>query len=183
MISKIFVVRLFKTEASSVISTLNYKTIKLIKHFKHICSNISSPGSYVNICMQKAWSDLDKLSTIWKSNPSGKIKWISTFVWMYHLNFEKTFKTTRHAEEAGKNLLGNFPNELLFFQIVYFYGYSSVDLPEKTNIHQLLYGHWMQFRGPAKSNGRQEWIARENKEIQAISPTDDDNIYSKSKRH
>ena len=56
------------------ISTLNAKLLKSVDYFTYLGSNISSTESIVNICRGKALTAVDWLSTIWKSNPSNKIK-------------------------------------------------------------------------------------------------------------
>ena len=56
-------------------STLNDNPLKSIDHITYFSSNISSTENDVNIQIRKAWTATDRLSTIWKSNPSDKIKW------------------------------------------------------------------------------------------------------------
>ena len=53
------------------ISSLNGKPFKLAVEFIYLGSNISSMDSNVNI--HRAWVAVDRLSTIWKSDPSYKI--------------------------------------------------------------------------------------------------------------
>ena len=53
------------------------KPLKFINQFIYISSNISSTESNVNICTGKAWSAIDSLTIIWKSDLIDKIKWIS----------------------------------------------------------------------------------------------------------
>ena len=57
----------------AIFSTLNNKILKLVDQSTYLGSNISSIESNVNICIGKAWTAIDR-STIWKSNPSDKIK-------------------------------------------------------------------------------------------------------------
>ena len=57
------------------ISFLYGKLLKLIHQFIYLGSNISFTESVVNICISIARIALDRLSTLWKSNISDKIKW------------------------------------------------------------------------------------------------------------
>ena len=56
------------------ISTLDGKPLKLVDQFTYLGSNISSTESDVNIRIGKAWTAIDRLSIIWKSDLSDKIK-------------------------------------------------------------------------------------------------------------
>ena len=62
----------FKQE--KVISTLSSKPLKLVDNLTYLGSNIASTEINVNICIGKAWPAIDRLSIIWKSSPSDKIK-------------------------------------------------------------------------------------------------------------
>ena len=46
----------------------------LADQFTYLSSNISSTESNVKICIDKAWTAIDMLTTLWKSDPSDKIK-------------------------------------------------------------------------------------------------------------
>ena len=52
-----------------------YLNLKLVDQFIYLGSNISSNEGDVNICIGKAWTTIDRLSTIWKSDLLNKIKW------------------------------------------------------------------------------------------------------------
>ena len=56
------------------ISTLNGKFLKLVDHFTYLGSNILSTESNVNIRIVEAWTAIDRLWIIWKSDLSDKIK-------------------------------------------------------------------------------------------------------------
>ena len=58
----------FKQDAA--ISTLNDKPLKSVDHFTYLGSNVSSTESDVNKCIGKAWTAIDRLLIIWKSNLS-----------------------------------------------------------------------------------------------------------------
>ena len=62
----------FKREGA--IFTLSGKPLKLVYKFTYFGSNISSIESDVNIRLAKAWTDIDWLSIIWKSDRSDRIK-------------------------------------------------------------------------------------------------------------
>ena len=53
------------------IPSSNGKPLKLVEY---LSSNISSTDSDVYICIGKAWTAIDRLTTIWKSDLSDKIK-------------------------------------------------------------------------------------------------------------
>ena len=55
-----------------IFQLLNGKPLKLVDHFIYLGSNISSTENDVNIYLGKAWIDLDRLLTIWKSDLSDK---------------------------------------------------------------------------------------------------------------
>ena len=55
------------------ISTLNDGSLKLVDKFPYLGSSISSTGIDINICLTKAWTAIDWLSIIWKSDLSDKI--------------------------------------------------------------------------------------------------------------
>ena len=49
-----------------------------MNQFEYLGSNISFTESDVNICLMKAWSASDRLSIVWKSDLSNKIKLVFT---------------------------------------------------------------------------------------------------------
>ena len=63
----------FKQE--EVIATVNGKFLKLVEQFTYLGSNISSTEIDVNIHQEKVRIAIEKLSIIWKSDLSDKIKW------------------------------------------------------------------------------------------------------------
>ena len=62
----------FKQEGA--ISTLSGKALKLINQFAYLGSNISSTENDVNISIVKAWTAIECLSIVGKSNFPDKIK-------------------------------------------------------------------------------------------------------------
>ena len=57
------------------ISTLNCSSLKLVDKFTYLSSSISSTESDISMCLVKAWTAIDRLLIIWKSDLSDKIKW------------------------------------------------------------------------------------------------------------
>ena len=56
------------------ISTLNESSLKLVDKFTYLESSISSTENDINMQVVKTWTAIDRLSFIWKSNLSNKIK-------------------------------------------------------------------------------------------------------------
>ena len=56
------------------ISTLNGRSLKLVDKFPYLGSSVSSTENDINTRLAKAWTAVDSLSVIWKSDLSDKIK-------------------------------------------------------------------------------------------------------------
>ena len=56
------------------ISTLDRKSLKLVDKFTYLGSSVSSTEKDIDTRLTKAWTDIDRLSIIWKSNLADKIK-------------------------------------------------------------------------------------------------------------
>ena len=56
------------------ISTLNDSSLKLVDKFTYLGSSVSSTEKDINTRLAKAWTATDKLSVIWKSDLTDKIK-------------------------------------------------------------------------------------------------------------
>ena len=56
------------------ISSLNDGSQKFIDKFMYLGSSVSSTKNDINECLAKAWTAIDRLSIIWKSDLSDKIK-------------------------------------------------------------------------------------------------------------
>ena len=56
------------------ISTLNGGSLKLVDKFTYLGSRVSSSKRDINMCPAKAWTAIDRLSLIWRSKLSVKIK-------------------------------------------------------------------------------------------------------------
>ena len=59
---------------NGAISKLNGKLLKLLDQFTNFGSNISSTESDVNIRIGKAWTAIERLWIVWKSDLSEKVK-------------------------------------------------------------------------------------------------------------
>ena len=57
------------------ISTLNDSSLKLVNKFTYIGSNVSSTETDINLRLAKAWTAIDRLSIIWKSHLTDKMKY------------------------------------------------------------------------------------------------------------
>ena len=94
----------FKWEGA--ISTFKGRLLKQVDNFIYLDSNISSTESDANICLAKEWTVIKRLSIIWKSDLSDKIKWdffqaVSVSILLYGCT---TWTLTKHRE---KKLDGN----------------------------------------------------------------------------
>ena len=56
------------------ISTLNGSSLKLVDKFTYLGSSVSSTETDINTRLTKAWTAIDRLSVIWKSDLTDKIK-------------------------------------------------------------------------------------------------------------
>ena len=56
------------------ISTLNGTSLKLVDKFTYLGSSVSSTEKYIDTRLTKAWTALDRLSIIWKSDLTDKMK-------------------------------------------------------------------------------------------------------------
>ena len=56
------------------ISTLNSNSLKLVDKFTYLGSSVSSTETYINMWLAKAWTVMDRLSVLWKSDLTDKMK-------------------------------------------------------------------------------------------------------------
>ena len=56
------------------ISTLNGSSLKLVNKFTYLGSDVSSTEKDVNTRLVKEWTAIDRLSVIWKSDQTDKMK-------------------------------------------------------------------------------------------------------------
>ena len=76
------------------IFTLNDGSLKLVDKFSYLCRNVSSTENDINLRLAKVWTTIDRLSIIWKSGISDKIKrnfspgsgCVNSTIWMHHMD-------------------------------------------------------------------------------------------------
>ena len=79
------------------ISTLEGTFLKLVDKFTYLGSSVSSTQKDIDTRLTKAWTAIDKLSIVWKSDLTDKMKRsffqgggrVDTAVWMHHLDAKK----------------------------------------------------------------------------------------------
>ena len=91
------------------ISTLDGTSLKLVDKFTYLGSSVSSTEKDIDTRLMKAWIAIDRLSIIWKSDLTDKMKQflpgnsrVNTAVWMHYLDANK-----RTGEEARRQLHKN----------------------------------------------------------------------------
>ena len=57
------------------ISKLDRTSLKLVDKFTYLASSISSNEKEIDIPLTRAWTAIDRLSIIWKSDMADKMKW------------------------------------------------------------------------------------------------------------
>ena len=93
------------------ISTLNGSPLKLVDKFKYLGSNVSSTDTDINMRLAKAWTAIDRLSVIWKSDLTDKMKrnFFQAAVMLILLYGCTTWTLTKQME---KKLDGNYTRML-----------------------------------------------------------------------
>ena len=93
------------------ISTLNGNSLKLVDKFTYLVSSVSSMKTDINTWLAKAWTTIDRLSVIWKSDLTDKMKcsFFQAAVILILLDRCTTWMLTKHME---KNLDGNYSRML-----------------------------------------------------------------------
>ena len=87
------------------ITTLNGSSLKLVDKFTYLGSSASSTETDINTWLAKVWKVIDRLSVIWKSALTDKIK-RSLLILLYECT---TWTLTKHIE---KNRDGNYTKML-----------------------------------------------------------------------
>ena len=80
------------------ISTLNGSSLKLVDKFTYLGNSVLSTETDINTWVAKVWITIDRLSVIWKSDQTVKIKRsffpssgrIDTAIWMHYMDANKT---------------------------------------------------------------------------------------------
>ena len=93
------------------ISTLNGSTLKLVDKFTYLGSSVSSTETDINTWLAKAWTYIDRLLVIWKSDLTDKMKrsFFQAAVMSILLYGCTTWTITKHME---KKLDGNYTRML-----------------------------------------------------------------------
>ena len=70
------------------ISTLNGGPLKLEDKFTYLGSSVSSTENGINKWLAKAWTAIDRLSVLWKTDLTDKIEcsFFDTAIWMHHMD-------------------------------------------------------------------------------------------------
>ena len=80
--------------------------------FKYLGSNVSSTENGINMCLAKAWTAINRISIIWKSDQSDKIKmqflpsndYVNSTRWMHHMDTDKVYRE-KARQELHKNAM------------------------------------------------------------------------------
>ena len=80
------------------ISTLEGTPLKLVDKFTYLGSSVESTEKDIETRLTKAWTAINRLSTIWKSDLTDKMKrsffqaggHIDTAIWMHYMDANKT---------------------------------------------------------------------------------------------
>ena len=80
------------------ISTLEGTPLKLVDKFTYLGSSVESTEKDIETRLTKAWTAINRLSTIWKSDLTDKMKrsffqaavTIDTAIWMHYMDANKT---------------------------------------------------------------------------------------------
>ncbi len=71
------------------ISTLDRTSLKLVDKFTYLGSSVSSTEKDIDTQLTKAWTAIDRLSIIWKSDLTDKITLYGCTTWMLTKRLEK----------------------------------------------------------------------------------------------
>ena len=96
------------------ISTLDGTPLKLVDKFTYLVSSVASTEKDIDTRLTKAWTAINRLSIIWKSDLTDKMKQflpgsghIDTAIWMHYMDSNKTA-----GEEARRQLHKNTTRDL-----------------------------------------------------------------------
>ena len=101
------------------ISTLDGTSLKLVDKFTYLGSSVSSTEKDINTGLTKAWTAIDRLSIIWKSDLTDKMTRsflpgrgrIDTAIWMHYL--ETNWTTEEESRrQLHKNVASNIEQVL-----------------------------------------------------------------------
>ena len=180
----------------SDISTLNGGSLKLVDKFTYLGSSVSSTKKDINMRLTKAWTVIDRLSVIWKSDLTNKIKFsffqaavVSILLygcttWMLTKHMEKELyghqqpitktiqvRWTRHVGHCWRS-----KDELISAILLWTpsHGQAKVGQLTRTDIQQLCADKGCSLEDlPGAMDDRDRWQERV-REIHASSTLDDD---------
>ena len=92
------------------ISTLDGTSLKLVDEFTYLGSSVSSTEKDIDTRLMKAWTAIDRLSIIWKSDLPGS-GGIDIAIWMHYLDANKTAEEEARRQ-LHKNVEGNIEQVL-----------------------------------------------------------------------
>ena len=74
-------------------STLNGSALKLVDKFTYLGSSVSSIETDIDTRIAKAWTAIDRLLVVWKSDLTDKMKrsFFQAAIWMHHVDANKTY--------------------------------------------------------------------------------------------
>ena len=83
------------------ISTLDGTPLKLVDKFTYLGSSVASTEKDIDTRLTKAWTAINRLSIIWRSDLTDKMKrsHIDTAIWVHYMDSNKTA-----GEEARRQL-------------------------------------------------------------------------------
>ena len=101
------------------IATLDGASLKLVDKFTYLGSSVSSTEKDIDTRLTKAWTAIDRLSIIWKSDLTDKMKrgCVDTAIWMHHMDAneaageETRRKLHNNVESSIKQVLATTPHE------------------------------------------------------------------------
>ena len=92
------------------ISTQDGTPLKLVDKFTYLGSSVASTEKDIDTRLTKAWTAINRISIIWKSDLTDKMKRsgrIDTAIWMHYMDSNKTA-----GEEARRQLYKNAASNL-----------------------------------------------------------------------
>ena len=149
------------------ISTLDGTSLKLVDKFTYLGSSVSSTEKDIDTRLTKEWTAINKLSIIWKSDLTNKMKRsffqaavVSILLYGYLTPITKTIqvKRTRHAGHCWKSRDELIRDVLLWTPT---YGRAKAGRPARTHIQQLCEDTGCSPEDlPEAMNDREKWRER-----------------------
>ena len=172
------------------ITTLNGNFVKLVDKFMYLSSSVLSTESDINMHRVKAWTAIDSLSIIWKSDKSDKIKrnffqavvvlillyrcttWMLTKCWEEKLDrnctrmlqaiFEQILEATSYETTAVQPLLDITGEARKTSYVMFSYGPLHRDVPVLANQQELTYNSYVWTQDVVWEISQKQWIIGTN---------------------